>query len=110
MLATSAALPAATPPAVAQQQPLQLKRLSGPIEVDGTPDDPAWRDIAPLALTQYAPVFRGTPRQRTEIRVAYDDGYFYAAGWFYDDDPGGIRINSLARNRWAAIEKALLAG
>ena len=48
----------------------------------------------------YTPVFRGTPTQRTEIRVAYDDEYFYAAGWFYDTDPSGIRINSLYRDRW----------
>lgn len=100
LLATAAALSVATPPAVAQQRPLELERLSGPIEVDGTPDEPAWRDIAAFPLTQYAPVFRGTPRQRTEIRVAYDDENFYAAGWFYDDEPGGIRINSLYRDRW----------
>ena len=48
----------------------------------------------------YAPVFRGTPTQRTEIRVAYDDEFFYAAGWFHDDEPSGIRINSLYRDRW----------
>jgi hypothetical protein len=32
--------------------------------------------------------------------VSYDDEYFYAAGWFYDTDPSGIRINSLYRDRW----------
>lgn len=32
--------------------------------------------------------------------VAYDDENLYAAGWFYDDDPSGIRINSLYRDRW----------
>ena len=48
----------------------------------------------------YTPVFRGTPTQRTEIRVAYDDEYFYVGGWFYDTDPSGIRINSLYRDRW----------
>ena len=48
----------------------------------------------------YAPVFRGTPKQRTEIRVAYDDEYFYAAGWFYDDNASAIRVNSLYRDRW----------
>jgi hypothetical protein len=48
----------------------------------------------------YAPTYRGTPSQRSEIRVAYDDEAFYAAGWFYDDDPRGIRVNSLYRDRW----------
>lgn len=50
--------------------------------------------------TVYAPVFRGEPTQHPEIRVAYDDEHLYAAGWFYDTDPDGIRINSLYRDRW----------
>src|SRR3954470_21247368 len=80
--------------------PLELTRLSGPVNIDGRPDEPAWQQIAPLPLTQYAPTFRGPPHQRSIIRVAYDDEYFYAAGWFYDDDPAGIRVNSLYRDRW----------
>ena len=96
-----AALALVPVPSFAQQAPpLELPRLSGPIEVDGVPNELAWQAVSPLPLTMYAPVFRGTPTQRTEIRVAYDDEYFYAAGWFYDTDPNGIRINSLYRDRW----------
>ena len=63
-------------------------------------NDEAWRGVAPLPLTMYLPVFRGEPTQRSEIRVAYDEQYFYAGGWFYDSDPKAIRINSLYRDRW----------
>lgn len=87
-------------PAAAQPAPLELMRLAGPITLDGMPDEAAWLAIAPLPLTTYAPVFRGAPTQRTEIRVAYDDESFYAAGWFHDNDASGIRINSLYRDRW----------
>ncbi len=83
-----------------QQLPLDIQRISAPITIDGNPREPAWRDIAPLPLTMYTPVFRGTPTQRTEIRVAYDDDYFYAAGWFYDTHAADIRVNSLYRDRW----------
>ena len=87
--------------AVGQERPpLRLQRLVAPIILDGIPDEPAWQQIAPLPLTMYAPVFQGTPTQRTEIRVAYDEENFYAAGWFYDTDPSGIRVNSLYRDRW----------
>jgi len=86
--------------AAAQEAPLPLQRLSGPVVVDGVPDETAWREVAPLPLTMYLPVFGGMPTQRTEIRVAYDDEAFYAAGWFFDSDPSGIRINSLYRDRW----------
>jgi hypothetical protein len=77
-----------------------LTRLSGPVEVDGNPNEPVWEQVPSLPLTMYAPVFRGNPSQRSVIKVAYDDEHFYAAGWFYDDDAGGIRINSLYRDRW----------
>lgn len=87
-------------PVAAQEATLELTRVTSPITVDGRLDDAGWQEATPLPLTMYTPVFRGQPTQRSEIRVAYDDEYFYAAGWFYDTDPSGIRINSLYRDRW----------
>ena len=87
--------------AAATTAPLVLTRLSGPIVVDGVPNDPAWIAIPALPLTEYTPVFRGTPTQRSVIKVAYDDENFYAAGWFYDTAPSKIRINSLYRDRYS---------
>ena len=80
--------------------PLALTRITTPIVIDGLMDDEAWRAVTPLPLTMYTPIFKGQPTQRSEIRVAYDEQYFYAGGWFYDTDPSGIRINSLYRDRW----------
>jgi hypothetical protein len=80
--------------------PLELTRLAHPIRLDGTPTAEEWGTVPALPLTLYMPVFRGTPKQRSEIRVAYDDEFFYAAGWFYDDEPSGVRVNSLYRDRW----------
>ncbi len=88
------------PLASQQPAPLELPRLPAPVDVDGTPNEATWQQIAPLPLTMYAPVFRGTPTQRSEIRVAYDDEHLYVAGWFYDSDPSGVRVNSLYRDRW----------
>jgi hypothetical protein len=78
-----------------------LARLPYPIRLDGVLTDSTWSAVAPLPLTLYAPVFRGMPTERTEIRVAYDDEYLYASGWFYDSRPGEIRVNSLYRDRWS---------
>jgi len=80
--------------------PLELHRLAGPIVLDGRIDEAAWAAVPLLPLTQYAPLFGAEPEQRTEIRVAYDDEYLYAAGAFHDENPEGIRINSLYRDRW----------
>jgi hypothetical protein len=84
----------------ASSAPLVLTRLTAPVVVDGVPDDDAWSSIPALPLTEYTPVFRGTPTQRSVIKVAYDDENFYAAGWFFDSEPSKIRINSLYRDRW----------
>jgi hypothetical protein len=84
----------------AQEPPLPLTRLTGEITLDGRPDEAAWADVQPLPLTMFLPVLGGTPTQRTEIRVAYDDDHLYVAGRFYDTEPDGIRINSLYRDRW----------
>src|SRR5688500_15429624 len=80
--------------AEAPNVPMVLTRVSSPIVIDGDMNDEAWQRVAPLPLTMYAPVFKGQPTQRSEIRVAYDAEHVYFGGWFYDTDPSGIRINS----------------
>lgn len=35
----------------------------------------------------HLPAFNGAQTERTEVRVAYDDEYLYAAGSFYDSGP-----------------------
>src|SRR5688572_15511592 len=70
--------------ALAAQDEFRLQRISGAIKLDGHSDEPAWQVIAPLPLTMRQPTFAGTPTERTEIRLAYDDDFLYASGRFYD--------------------------
>lgn len=79
--------------------PLPLQRISGPIILDGHPDEEAWAGLDVLPMVQYWPVFEGAMSERTVVRVGYDDEYLYAAGWFYGD-PDGIQGNSLRRDSW----------
>jgi len=83
------------------QVPAPLPRLESAIEFDGRVHEAAWDVIEPLPMTMYSPIYRGEPSERTEIFVAYDDDYLYAAGRFFDSDPQGIRVNSLYRDRWS---------
>ncbi|MGH7598085.1 MAG: hypothetical protein ACREOI_17170 [bacterium] len=85
--------------ALATQEEFRLQRLDGAIKLDGHSDEPAWQIIVPLPLTMRQPTFSGTPTERTEIRLAYDDDFLYASGRFYDSDPCGVRVNSLYRDR-----------
>lgn len=83
------------------QDVLVLPRIDGRITIDGRVTEPAWQDVEPLPMTMYQPTFEGTVRERTEIRVAYDDEYLYVSGRLYDSNPEGIRANSLYRDRYS---------
>lgn len=87
------------PLALLGQEVIVLKRLQGPVELDGMSDEPAWVAVEPLPLTMYQPTHRGAPTEMTEIRIAYDDNYVYAAGRFFDSEPSQIRTSSLYRDR-----------
>ena len=78
-----------------------LTRLSSPIVLDGYIDEVAWQAIDPLPLTMYQPVYRGEMTQHTEIRVAYDDKYFYVSGKLYDTEPDKIVANTLYRDSYS---------
>lgn len=80
---------------------IPLTRLSAPIQWDGFSNEPAWEQIPPLPTTVYEPVFRSAPTEHTEVRLAYDDTYLYAAARLYDTTPEGIRSNSLYRDRYS---------
>lgn len=81
------------------QDPIDVQRLSGPIDFDGMSDEAAWQAIAPLSMTMYEPTFRGTPTYRTEIRIAFDDIYLYVSGRMWDDGPDSRQVSSLQRDR-----------
>lgn len=78
---------------------MQLKRLSGPIQLDGPSFEPAWEEVEPLPLVQYEPNPGQPPTEPTEIRIAYDDVYIYFSLRAYDSDKSGIRANTLYRDR-----------
>lgn len=78
-----------------------LQRIKGPIIIDGHIDEAAWEAIEPFPLVTYSPTYKGTKSERTEIRVAYDDNYIYAAGRLYVDNQDNLRANSFYRDGWS---------
>jgi hypothetical protein len=63
-------------------------RASGPISIDGRPDEPAWSAALPIGgLTQRMPREGAVPSERTEIRVLFDDDAVYVAARLYDAAP-----------------------
>ena len=72
---------------------VEAVRLSGPVIVDGVPDEPAWNGVPPFTLfIQRDPVEGGTPGMKTEVRVAYDDDALYIAARMFDPAPDSIVV------------------
>lgn len=78
-----------------------LQKITPPATSDGFPDQRTWQQIEPLPLTMYQPVHRGSMTEHSEIRVAYDDNYFYVSGKLYDSEPDQIVANTMYRDRYS---------
>jgi len=80
------------------QEIVKLQRIHGEIKIDGLSDEEAWESILPFPMTMNAPIFKGKPTEKTEIRIAYDDNYIYVSGKLYDSDPNKIRGSTFNRD------------
>ena len=62
------------------------------LELDGRVDEEFWMAIAPSGdFKMTVPIEGGTPSQRTEIRIAYDEENLYIGAILFDSDPSGIK-------------------
>lgn len=81
---------------------LEIRRISGVIQIDGELNDAGWSEAAAavnFAETQPGDQIR--PPVETEVRVAYDDANFYIA-FIAHDDPKSIRCSLRDRDQiWA---------
>ena len=86
-----------------------LQRINGKVTLDGLSGEAAWKSIKPLPVIMQVPDFGKTPTEKTDILVAYDDDYIYAAARCFDSDAAKIQASSRKRdesamgNEWFGI-------
>jgi hypothetical protein len=83
-------------------------RATGPIQIDGRPDEAAW--LAAPAITDFTQIEPndGAPAtQRTEVRILYDDDNLYVAAWLYDTGPLTARLGR-RDSRWPDVDSFIL--
>ncbi len=97
LVAVMVFIPAGQARVGAQQMPYVVQRFQGEIIFDGFSDEPGWEAIVPLPVLTQQPTVGNPPSEPTEIRVAYDDVYFYLSGRLYQD-PATIQGPSLKRD------------
>lgn len=80
----------------AQTKTATAVRVTSAPAVDGVLDDPVWQNAIPIRdFTQQEPIAGSQPSLQTEVRIIYDDEYFYIGVMCYDDEPDKIIAREL---------------
>ncbi|MCH1570624.1 MAG: carbohydrate binding family 9 domain-containing protein, partial [Longimicrobiales bacterium] len=73
-------------------------RIQNAPEIDGVLDEAFWQTIPVISdFVQREPVDGALPSERTEVRIAYDEGHLYFGFVLYDSQPELIRRSILHR-------------
>jgi len=83
-----------------QKIPIEVKRITSNITLDGISNEKAWEEIEPLQLVMMAPTFGEKPSERTEVKIGYDDNYLYVSAKLFDNEPSKIQAPSFKRDYW----------
>ncbi|HEX7080066.1 MAG TPA: DUF5916 domain-containing protein [Gammaproteobacteria bacterium] len=76
--------------------------------IDGVLDDAAWDDAAVISdFVQARPIDQGTPTERSEIYLMYDENALYIGGRFWDSEPEQISANILKQKTGLANDDRL---
>ncbi len=83
-------------------QRIRIQRLSGPITLDGRPDEEAWRGVRRLPMIMMTPSFGDPPSEQTEVLVAFDEHDLYVGAVLFDSDPERIQATTKKRDAMTA--------
>ena len=75
-----------------------VKRITGPITLDGKLDEPSWRDAPVITLVQQAPHPGGKTPYVTQVRVLVSDDAIYFGFTCRDPEPNAIAIHTMRRD------------
>jgi len=87
---------------------LCLRRGDTSPVIDGVLDDDAWSQAVRIEdLHQFQPVDHGTPSEKTEFFVSYDDDYFYVGARLFDSNPEAISARQLVQGKTLIFDDAI---
>lgn len=79
-----------------KEKVIQAKKTNEMIKIDGLLEERIWSGEGYSDFVQSEPIDGGKPTEKTEVWVAYDEGFLYVAARLYDSDPEKI-ISRLVR-------------
>lgn len=91
-----------SPPPQPPQKVVTAFRAQEPIQIDAYLKEKVWQGPSAQDFSQVDPIDGGTPSEKTEVWVAYDDDNIYIAALLHDSEPG--KISSLLGRRDDQVE------
>ena len=80
----------------AQTKTATAVRVTTAPAIDGALDDAVWQNAVPIKdFTQQEPIAGSKPSFQTDVKIIYDDKYFYIGVMCYDDEPDKIIAREL---------------
>lgn len=66
-------------------------RIHEKLKIDGILDEPSWQEAHTISdFVMFRPTEGGTPTQRTEVKIVYDNSAIYVGAILYDSSPDSI--------------------
>jgi hypothetical protein len=91
--------PATAPAPAGTVKVMRATRTSGPINIDGKLNEPAWASATPAGdFTQSYPNVGAKPTDPTEVRILYDDAALYVGIRMFDSHPDSIAAQLARRD------------
>jgi hypothetical protein len=89
-----------------QQHHVDAKRAALAPVIDGSLDEPVWRDAAMIdSFTQQEPSDGAPATERTEVLVLYDAQHLYIGLRAFDSDPAGVIATEMRRDSPRMLEE-----
>jgi hypothetical protein len=82
----------------ADEDYLEIKKLTGKINFDGFCNEPVWDSLPPVEMTMFKPSHGSKPTERSDVFVTFDDEFLYIGARLYYQNGSIIRSTTKKRD------------
>ncbi len=80
------------------QEEIKIEPLTGEIDFDGNPGEPAWQLSRNFPLVMHYPVYNGSPTEKSEVYITFDNNYLWIGAKLYYNDISKLVSTSKKRD------------